>query len=133
LEECCDYAGKKGIVLGLENHGGIISDAADLIEIMQAVKSPWCGVNLDSGNFHTADPMHDFALCAPYAVNVQWKAEIQPAGSKEKKAADLRLIATTLREANYQGYLTLEYEAAEDPYAAVPRLIKQMREIVASA
>lgn len=131
LEECGDYAGKKGVTLGMENHGGIIGDAGDLLEIMQAVKSPWIGVNLDSGNFHTADPMHDFALCAPYAVNVQWKSELQPAGSKEKKPSDLPLIAGILRKANYQGYVTLEYEAAEDPYTAVPRLLNQMRRLLA--
>jgi sugar phosphate isomerase/epimerase len=82
LEECGDYAGRKGITLGVENHGGIIGNGADLIEIMRAVQSPWVGVNLDSGNFRTADPMHDFAQCAPWAVNVQWKSELQPAGAK---------------------------------------------------
>ena len=131
LEECGDYAGTKGITLGMENHGGIIGDASDLLEIMQAVKSPWIGVNLDSGNFHTADPMHDFALCAPYAVNVQWKSELQAAGAKEKKPSDLPLIARILRTANYQGYVTLEYEATEDPYTAVPRLLNQMRGLLA--
>ena len=131
LEECGDYAGKKGVTLGVENHGGIITNAADLLEIMQAVQSPWIGVNLDSGNFHTTDPMHDFALCAPHAVNVQWKSEIQPAGAKDKKPSDLPLIAAILKEANYQGYLTLEYEAAEDPHTAVPRLLNQMRAVLA--
>jgi sugar phosphate isomerase/epimerase len=131
LEECGDYAGKKGVLLGVENHGGIIGDASDLIEIMKAVKSQWVGVNLDSGNFHTLDPMRDFALCVPYAVNVQWKSEIQPAGSKDKKPSDLPLIAAILKEVNYQGYLTLEYEATEDPYTAVPRLLNQMRGVLA--
>lgn len=133
LEECCDYAGRKGVMLGVENHGGIIEDAGDLLEIMRAVKSPWCGVNLDSGNFHTEDPMHDFALCAPYAVNVQWKAEIQPKGAKGKQLADFPRIVSILRAANYQGYLTLEYEAPEDPYTAVPRLLKEMRVVLAAA
>ena len=127
LEECGDYAGKKGVTLGVENHGGIITNAADLLEIMQAVQSPWVGVNLDSGNFHTADPMHDFALCAPHAVNVQWKSEIQPAGVKEKQPSDLKRIVTILRKANYQGWVTLEYEATEDPHTAVPRLLNGMR------
>jgi sugar phosphate isomerase/epimerase len=129
LEECCDYAGKKGIVLGVENHGGIIGNSADLLDIMRAVKSPWCGVNLDSGNFRTEDPYHDFALCAPYAVNVQWKAEIFPQGG-QKQPADLKRIVKILREANYQGYMALEYEAAEDPWTAVPRLLKEMQSIV---
>jgi sugar phosphate isomerase/epimerase len=133
MEECCDYAGKKGVVLGMENHGGIIGNADDLIEVVTAVKSPWCGVNLDSGNFRTDDPMNDFARCAPYAVNVQWKAEFQPRAAKEKLPADIPRIAKIMRDANYQGYLTLEYEATEDPYAAVPRLLKQMRGILAAA
>jgi sugar phosphate isomerase/epimerase len=132
LEECGDYAGKKGVVLGVENHGGIIGDATDLIEIMQAVKSPWIGINLDSGNFRTSDPMRDFSLCAPYAVNVQWKSEIRPAGAKENQPSDLKRIVTILREAHYQGYVTLEYEATEAPHTAVPRLLNEMRGLLAN-
>lgn len=131
LEECGDYAGKKGITLGMENHGGIIGNADDLLEIMQAVQSPWIGVNLDSGNFRTADPMRDFARCAPHAVNVQWKSEFQPSGAKEKIPSDPGLIIRLLRESNYQGWVTLEYEATEDPYTAVPRLLTQMRAVLA--
>ncbi len=129
LEECCDYAGKKGIMLGVENHGGIIGNATDLLDIMRAVKSPWCGVNLDSGNFRTDDPYQDFAACAPYAVNVQWKADVTPRGG-QKQPADLKRIVKILRDANYQGYVALEYEAAEDPWTAVPRLMKEMREAI---
>ena len=131
LEETCDYAGKKGIVLGLENHGGIVAEAADILDIIRAVKSPWFGVNWDSGNFHTDDPYHDLELIAPYAVNVQWKAEVQPRAAKEKQPADLKRIVKILRDANYQGYLALEYEAAEDPWTAVPRLLNEMRAVVA--
>src|SRR5262249_54268835 len=97
LEECCDYAGKKGIFLGLENHGGIVAEAADLLEIVRAVQSSWLGVNLDTGNFETDDPYADLAKCAPYAVNVQWKAEIQRRGQK-KETADLTRLVRILRE-----------------------------------
>lgn len=125
LEECCDYAGKKGIFLGLENHGGIVAEADGLLEIFQAVQSPWFGVNLDTGNFHTADPYGDLARCAPYAVNVQVKVEMRARGGKSEPA-DLERIATILREATYQGYVALEYEAEEDPWAAVPRHLKEL-------
>ena len=131
FEECCDYAGKKGVMLGLENHGGIVSEAADILEIVRAVKSDWFGINLDTGNFRTADPYRDLELIAPYAVNVQWKAEVFPRGA-QKQPADLPRIVKILRDAGYQGYVALEYEAEEDAWKAVPRLLKQMQEALAS-
>lgn len=131
MEECCDYAGRRGIFLGLENHGGIVSECQDLLDIVRAVKSPWCGINFDTGNFHTDDPYRDLERIAPYAVNVQWKAEISPRG-KSKQPADLKRIAKILRDANYRGYVALEYEAAESPWTAVPRLLNQLREVLAA-
>src|SRR6185503_20120068 len=89
FEECCDYAGKKGVILGLENHGGIVAEPADLLEIVRTVRSPWFGINFDSGNFHTDDPYRDLELIAPYAVNVQWKAEIHRRGQAKQEPADM--------------------------------------------
>jgi len=126
LQECCDYAGRYGIFLGLENHGGIVAEADALLAIVKAVNSPWVGINLDSGNFHTADPYGDVAKCAPYAVNVQIKAVMKPAGSTESQPADYARIITILREANYQGFVTLEFEEKEDPYIGVPREFARM-------
>jgi hydroxypyruvate isomerase len=41
-------------------------------------------------------------------------------------------VIRILREANYQGYVALEYEAPEDPWDAVPGLLKQLRAALAS-
>lgn len=129
LTECCAYAAEKGIFLGVENHGGIVSDPDSILEIVRAVQSPWVGINLDTGNFQTDDPYHDLERIAPYAVNVQIKTEIHPKGQKNGPA-DLKRLAKILREANYQGYVALEYEAAEDPFVAVPRALAQLKEIL---
>jgi sugar phosphate isomerase/epimerase len=130
IEEAADYAGRKGVFLGLENHGGIVAEPQDLLDIVRAVKSPWVGINLDTGNFRTDDPYADLALCAPYAVNVQVKTEISRRGQK-KENADLARLVKILRDANYQGWVALEYEAAEDPWQAVPGLLKQLKELLA--
>lgn len=129
LQESCDYAAGKGVFLGLENHGGIVAEPDDLLEIVRAVQSPWFGVNLDTGNFQTDDPYADLARCAPYAVNVQIKTEIQPRGRK-KELADLPRLVQILREAKYQGYVALEYEAEDDPWQAVPRVLAQLRALL---
>jgi len=130
IEECCEYAGSKGIFLGLENHGGIVAEPDQVLEIVRAVKSPWFGVNLDTGNFHTDDIYGDLAKCAPYAVNVQVKTEISRRGQKQEPA-DLPRVIKLLRDANYQGYVALEYEAAEDPWKAVPEALKRLKQLLA--
>jgi sugar phosphate isomerase/epimerase len=128
LEECADYAGRKGIFLGLENHGGIVAEAADLLDIVRAAKSPWVGINLDTGNFRTADPYGDLERCAPYAVNVQVKVEMRAVGGKNQPA-DLKRLVQLLRGANYQGFVALEYEAAPDPWQAVPAFLAQLHDL----
>jgi sugar phosphate isomerase/epimerase len=130
LEECCAYAGERGIFLGLENHGGIVAEPEALLEIVRAIKSPWLGINLDTGNFHTADPYASLAQCAPYAVNVQVKTEMRAAAEKKNQPADLQRQVKLLRDANYQGWVTLEYEAPEDPWQAVPTILAQLKPLL---
>lgn len=128
LEEAADYAGKKGIFLGIENHDSI-GTADRLLRIVKAVKSPWVGVNLDTGNFTSDDPYPEIAASAPYAVNVQVKVALRK--GKEKVPADLERIGTILREAGYQGYVVLEYEEDDNPYEAIPPVLDRMRKICA--
>lgn len=129
-QEACDFAAKYGIYLALENHGGITSTPEQLLAIVKAVKHDYFGVNLDSGNFHTADPYAALAQIAPYAVNAQLKTEMKAAG-KNKEEADLTKLVDILRKAKYRGYVALEYEAADEPKNAVPKYLKELRKIMA--
>ena len=127
LEECGDLAGRHGIVLGIENHGGIVAESADLLEIVRTVRSPWVGINLDTGNFHTDDPYEDLAKCAPFAVNVQFKGKISRRNQKGGEPADFARTFQLLTDARYQGWVALEYEMPDDPWKRVPEMLDQMR------
>ena len=131
-QECLNYAAKKGVFLGLENHGGIVAEPDNLINMVKAAKSPWAGINWDSGNFHTEDPYGDLAKIAPYAINVQLKMEMSPKGSKkgEGQPADVPRLLKILRDANYQGWFTLEYEVAADPLGEVPKILEMLRPLL---
>ncbi|MGZ8939458.1 MAG: sugar phosphate isomerase/epimerase family protein [Limisphaerales bacterium] len=129
LADCLAHAASRGVFLGIENHGGIVAEPDALLDIIKSIDSPWLGINLDTANFHTDDPYRDLARCAPYAVNVQLKTEVQAKG-KKKEPADLERLVKILRDANYQGYVVLEYEAAEDPYKAVPGILKELSAIL---
>jgi len=128
LEECCPVAEKLGVVLALENHGGITDTPEHLLELVKPVKSKALGVNIDTGNFHTADPYADIAKIAPYGVVAQVKTEVYPNNKRED--ADLARVVKILKDANFHGYVALEYEAKEDPKVAVPRYVKELRKLI---
>jgi sugar phosphate isomerase/epimerase len=128
LSIACGHASGKGVVLALENHGGIVSGAEQLVSLVEAVRSPWLGVNLDTGNFDATgkDPYEEVERAAHLAVVVQLKVEM-PTKEGRKAAADLGRLLDILRRASYRGAIALEYEAAEDPLKAVPRHLAELR------
>lgn len=130
-KECLEVAARFGVLLGLENHGGIVADPEALLRLIKAVDSPWAGINWDSGNFHSEDPYADLAKIAPYAVNVQLKMKVHAKDDKEGKPSDVPRLLKILRDANYQGWFTLEYEDKEDPFVAVPRILGELKTLLA--
>jgi len=53
---------------------------------------------------------------------------VHPRG-KGDEPADLPRLVKILRDVGYQGYVALEYESKEDPWTAVPGLLKRMEEL----
>jgi sugar phosphate isomerase/epimerase len=131
IQEACEHAGQFGIFLALENHGGIVRTIDQMLAIVQAVKSPWFGVNWDTGGFPAgADPYADLTRLAPYAVVSQIKTHIPRPGGKSEDA-DLKRLLDILRATGFRGYVALEYEATnEEPKKAVPRVLATLRKII---
>ncbi len=123
IEECCDYAGKYGVHLALENHGGPTATAEGLLKFVHDVDSPWFGVNLDGGNFRGDDPYAELAQIAPYALNAQIKAKVGGA------PADYKRLAKIMRDAKYRGYIVLEFE---EPGNVREECVRHMNEIRAA-
>lgn len=130
IQRCCEYASERGVILALENHGGIVTRVDQLLSIVKEVKSEWFGVNWDSGNFRGEDAYAELEQAAPYAVTVQIKAKVgSPTGSKP---ADLPRVIGILKQAGYRDWVALEYEEEEDPKTAVPRYLERLRQLIAT-
>ena len=130
INQSVAYAAERGVVLALENHGGITATPEQLLAIVERVDdSPWFGVNFDSGNFHTADPYASLEMIAPYAVNAQIKVSIHPEGGERMKA-DLGRIVDILKSSGYRGYVVLEYEEKTDPHESIPPLLDELRALI---
>jgi sugar phosphate isomerase/epimerase len=124
-----EFAAQRGVILGLENHGGITSTARQLSDIIELVDSPWLGINLDSGNFKEQS-YHQMEQVAALAVTCQVKAKLIETHG-EKSAADFARILRILRDAEFRGPVLLEYEGPDQPREAVPPLLKALREAMA--
>lgn len=130
MEECCEYAGQRGVHLALENHGGPTADAQGLLKFVRDVQSPWFGVNLDTGNFHSDDIYGELEQAAPFALNVQVKVVVSGPGGK-KEPTDYKRLAKILRSTSYRGYIVLEYEEAGDPREECGKHLEEIREAFA--
>jgi L-ribulose-5-phosphate 3-epimerase len=128
LKRSAEYAGTKGIVLGVEDDGGLTATAEPTVEIVKQTDSPFAGINLDTGNF-PKNGYGQVALCIPYATSVHFKVRISDEnGNKEE--ADWPRLADMFRTAGYKGYLSLEYEENNDAVVAVPPLLAELTRVV---
>lgn len=126
---CAEVAGNRGITLGVEDDGGVTTNADRTIEIVRKTASPWLGINLDVGNFPD-DAYAQIEACASYATNVHFKPNVHM--HRQSEPADWPRILRILGKAGYRGYLALEYESTDDPLTAVPELIAKMRAAIAA-
>jgi sugar phosphate isomerase/epimerase len=125
LKRAAEYAGSKGVLLGIEDDGGLTSTAEPTVELVKQADSPWVGINLDVGNF-PKNGYAQVALCIPYAVNVHFKNRIAGEDGTPEKADWDRLLGM-FAQAGYKGYLSLEYEDTAAAETAVPLLAAELR------
>ncbi len=128
LKKASEYSGSRGIILGIENHGGITEKADTIVRIVKGVDSPWVGINLDTGNF-LRDVYRQTEQCVPYAVNVQVKTQMRGDDGKNV-ASDWDRFVKILIKGGYQGYLALEYEDKEPAATAMPRLLAKLKQTI---
>ena len=126
LIQCLPKAEECGVVLGLENHWGLGRTAAGVNRVVDAIKSPWLQITLDTGNF-LEDMYEQMEAIAPRAVLVQAKT-YDGGGTWYTLDLDYPRIAAILRKHNYQGYVSLEFEGKEDPKTAVPKSLERLRQ-----
>jgi L-ribulose-5-phosphate 3-epimerase len=126
------YAGRRGVTLLLENHWGFTGNAAGVLRILQDVASPWLKVVLDIGNFNfCADPYDEMTALAPYALMVHAKT-YRGGGLYYTAELDYPRIARLLKQADFRGYVSLEFEGQAHPDEGIPDGLRLLREAFAA-
>ncbi|NQS89385.1 sugar phosphate isomerase/epimerase [Patescibacteria group bacterium] len=128
FKEVSSFARDKGITLALENHGKLCAKSDQILDLLSEVNSSSLKLNLDIGNFLKVneDPVSSIKKLAHLAVHTHIKdfkkidGEIVPVALGEGDV-DLDACLKALKENDYQGYLSLEYEAKIDSKTGVER------------
>jgi sugar phosphate isomerase/epimerase len=127
LRECAEYAGKFGIIIGIQNHGDFLRTGDDLVRLVKRVGSDWCGPIIDTGYFKSADMYADIARAGPHAVD--WLFKQRPFGGPTP--LDLDKLLRITRSTGFRGYVVLETlpapNAPYDPLTEMPAFVRDVR------
>jgi sugar phosphate isomerase/epimerase len=129
LKRGAEEAGARGLILGLEDDGGITDFAKDTIDIVKRADSPWAGMNLDIGNFKPPGVYAQIEQSIPYAVSTHVKTELTLDDGKTQAPFDWDRVFAMFAAQGFRGYMGLEYEASGDPAVEVPPSLKRLREL----
>jgi L-ribulose-5-phosphate 3-epimerase len=129
LKRGAEDAGARGLILGVEDDGGITDYAKETIEIVKRADSPWAGMNLDIGNFRPPAVYDQIEMSIPYAVSTHVKTEVALDDGKTRAPFDWDRVFKMFAAHGFRGYMGLEYEASGDPATAVPGYLRRLKEL----
>jgi sugar phosphate isomerase/epimerase len=150
LKKAAEYAQAQGVTLCLENHGLFAGKAHQVREVIEAVGSPALRSTFDTGNFLLVgeNPSEAIGKLKDYVSHVHFKdfqkvdddypghAYASTTGEKYvgkiagEGEVDLRYILRALKDANYNGWLTVEFEGEEEPKRGSTESIDNLVEIL---
>jgi sugar phosphate isomerase/epimerase len=129
IQQCLKKAEECGVLLALENHWGLGSTPEGMIRIQDTVNSPWLGLLLDTGNF-LENPYDKLKMIAPRANFVQAKT-YYGGGEWYSLELDYDRIVKILKDVNYHGYISIEFEGKEDAKSGVRKSVELLRKALA--
>lgn len=147
-----EYAKTKGIKTSVENHGFYCQQSDRVEALMKEVNDDNFGWLVDIGNFMCADenPLDAVKVGAKYAVYAHVKdfsfvdkSEPQPDGFFDTRAGNhicgsvlgdgvvpVKECIDIIKNAGYDGWVTLEYEGQESPLTGVPKGFELLKSIL---
>lgn len=111
-----ERAARSGINVVVENHGGYSSNGKWLAGVIREVDMPNCGTLPDFGNFQIRegenyDRYKGIRELMPYAKGVSAKTyDFDESGNET--TMNFRKILSIVKQANYFGYIGIEYEGS---------------------
>ncbi len=139
-----EAAEKNGVILALENHGGLPCSGEEQVKVIETIDSANLRATIDVGNYMQCDQEGHVgtSIAAPYAVYVHFKdfklkpgpgdTPLEPCTVGQGDVDHKRCLAALI-EAGYKGFIALEYEGLDDERRGVKESTVFMKDLVAGA
>ncbi|MFH1566621.1 MAG: sugar phosphate isomerase/epimerase family protein [Gemmatimonadota bacterium] len=138
-------AERMGLVLALENHGGLPCTGEEQAQVIEAVGSPAVRATVDVGNYMQGGQsgVEGTRVAARYAAYVHVKDNkiLEAANARGRHfeactigdgVVDIPACLRLLRAAGFDDFVALEYEGTEPEETGVPRSVEYMKQVVAA-
>jgi sugar phosphate isomerase/epimerase len=129
LLRVAEYGATKNILVNLENDNPVSEDPFFIVSIIEKVNSPWLHTNPDFANtlmtgktdyaYKGIEAMfkHAYSICHVKAMEADEKGQLVH--------ADMAKTFGILKNSNYQGYCSMEFDSPGDPNQGTSDLIAE--------
>jgi sugar phosphate isomerase/epimerase len=129
LLRVAEYGAAKNILVNLENDNPISEDPFFIVSIIEKVNSPWLHTNPDFANTLTTGKTeyaykgieamfkHAYSICHVKAMEADEKGQLVH--------VDMSKTFGILKNSNYKGYCSMEFDSPGDPYQGTSDLIEE--------
>lgn len=150
LKTCAEVAEKEAVYLAIENHGLLAGKSEQVKDVIAQVGSPYVKSTFDTGNFLLVHekPTTAFENLKEEIVHVHFKDFREKEPTEDVKsfkslegvafvgvipgdgAVDLAYIVKGLKDIDYDGWLSIEYEGLEDSKEATFEAVKRLKQLI---
>lgn len=150
LKRCAEMAEKERVYLAIENHGLLAGKSDQVNNIIHRVNSPFVKSTFDTGNFLLVHepPEKAFEQLKDEIVHVHFKDFRKKEGTEDLNGfrstegieligvipgdgnVNLSYIVNGLKEIQYNGWLSIEYEGVEDAKLANEEAVNRLRRLL---
>lgn len=128
LNQVAVHGSRNNVVVNLENDNPVSEDPFFIVQLIEKVNSPWLRSNPDFCNtLANADADYAYKAIAAlfrYAYGIcHVKAMELNERTGQLVRVDMPRTFSILKQANYRGYCSMEFDSPGDPYAGTASLI----------
>jgi sugar phosphate isomerase/epimerase len=135
LARVAEYGAAKNILVNLENDNPVSEDPFFIVSIIEKVNSPWLHTNPDFANSLTTGKteyaykgiaamfQHAYSICHVKAMEADEKGQLVH--------VDMAKTFGILKNSNYKGYCSMEFDSAGDPNQGTSDLIEETLKFLA--